>query len=131
MMSETKMAGGAALSHLAVPAGRRCFLAEPPIRGRQTDQRGASRVTSVCRAIFQAIHEGRWLSVAYKNQGGQVTRYWMAVRAFAPRSGQLIVDGLHLRVERIQSADLIEGSWCPVNERLVRDILENPRSYER
>ena len=98
-------------------------------------------MTSICRAIFKAIHEGRWLSVAYKNQSGETTRYWMAIRSLAPRTGQMVVDGLHLgklsvqelsvRMEGIQSAEVIEGSWCPVNEKLVQDILENPRHYER
>lgn len=97
-------------------------------------------MTSVCRAIFKAIHEGRWLSVAYKNQSSQTTKYWMAIKSFSPRTGQMVVDGLHLgkltvqelfvRLEGIQSAEVIEGSWCPVNEKLVQDILENPHRYE-
>ena len=52
----------------------------------------------------------------------------------------MVVDGLHLgkltvqelfvRLEGIQSAEVIEGSWCPINEELVQDILENPHRYE-
>ena len=97
-------------------------------------------MTSVCRAIFKAIHEGRWLSVAYRNQNNQTTKYWMAIKSFLPRTGQMVVDGLHLgkltvqelfvRLEGIQSAEVIEGSWCPINEELVQDILENPHRYE-
>ena len=28
-------------------------------------------MTSVCREIFKAIHEGKWLSIEYKNQTGK------------------------------------------------------------
>ena len=97
-------------------------------------------MTGVCRAIFKAIHEGKWLSVEYKNKSGQTTRYWLAIKSLAPRTGQMVVEGLHLgklsvqelhvRMEGIQSAEVIDGSWCPINEKLVRDILENPRRYE-
>lgn len=97
-------------------------------------------MTNACRAIFKAIHEGKWLSVEYKNQSGQITKYWIAIKSFSPRTGQMVVDGLHLgkltvqelliRVAGIQSAEVIEGSWCSINEELVQDILEDPRRYE-
>ena len=97
-------------------------------------------MTGVCRAIFKAIHEGKWLSVEYKNKAGQTTKYWLAIKALNPRTGQMTVDGLHLgqytmqellvRIDGIQTADVIDGSWCPVREALVQDILENPHRYE-
>ena len=97
-------------------------------------------MTGVCRAIFKAIHEGKWLSVEYKNKSGQTTRYWLAIKSLEPRTGQMVVEGLHLgklsvqelhvRMEGIQSAEVIDGSWCPINEKLVRDILETPHRYE-
>lgn len=97
-------------------------------------------MTSVCRAVFKSIHEGRWLSIEYKNKSGQTTRYWMAVKNFDYRSGNLTVDGLHLgrltvqelymHMEGIQSAEVIEGSWCKINGKLVQDIFENPHHYQ-
>lgn len=97
-------------------------------------------MTGVCHAIFKAIHEGKWLSVEYKNQTGQTTKYWLAIKTLNPRTGQMKVDGLHLgqytvqellvRIEGIQTAEVIDGSWCAVNEALVQDILENPHRYE-
>lgn len=97
-------------------------------------------MTGVCRAIFKAIHEGKWLSVEYKNQTGQTTKYWLAIKTLNPRTGQMTVDGLHLglytvqellvRIEGIQTAEVIDGSWSAVNEALVQDILENPHRYE-
>ena len=97
-------------------------------------------MTGICRAIFKAIHEGKWLQVEYRNQSGQTTRYWLAIKGLNPRTGQMTVDGLHLgrhtvqellvRIEGILSAEVIEGSWCPVNETLVKDILKHPHRYE-
>ncbi len=103
-------------------------------------EKEAATVTGICRAIFKAIHEGKWLQVEYRNQSGQTTRYWLAIKGLNPRTGQMTVDGLHLgrhtvqellvRIEGILSAEVIEGSWCPVNETLVKDILKHPHRYE-
>lgn len=97
-------------------------------------------MTSVCRAIFKAIHEGKWLSIEYKNQNAQVTKYWIAIKTLSPKTGWMTVDGLHIgkfsvqelriRLKGIQTASVIEGSWCPVNEALVQDILEHPGPYQ-
>lgn len=97
-------------------------------------------MTNVCRAIFKAIHEGKWLSIEYKNQNEQVTKYWIAVKELSPKTGWMTVDGLHIgkfsvqelkiRLKGIQTASVIEGSWCPVNEALVQDILEHPGQYQ-
>lgn len=97
-------------------------------------------MNSICRDIFKAIHEGRWLSIEYRNQQGQQTNYWIGIRDLNASAGTLAVDGLHLgqcslaRYEKIyiasiQSAKVIEGSFCPVNEALVQDIHLNPHKY--
>ena len=101
---------------------------------------GGENVTNVCRAIFKAIHEGKWLSIEYKNQNEQVTKYWIAVKTLSPKTGWMTVDGLHIgkfsvqelkiRLNGIQTASVIEGSWRPVNEALVQDILEHPGQYQ-
>lgn len=95
---------------------------------------------SVGRAIFKAIHEGKWLSIQYQNQSQQVTRYWIAIKSLSPDTGKLKVDGLHLgkltvqefsiRAEGILWAQVIEGSWCETNPTLVQDILDHPRKYQ-
>ena len=97
-------------------------------------------MNSIGKALFEAIHKGKWLSIVYKNQSEQITKYWIAVKTLSPQNGQMQVDGLHLgrltvqelyiRVERIISAEVIEGSWCEINEALVQDVMENPRKYE-
>ena len=40
--------------------------------------------------------------------------------------GRLTVQELYIRVERIISAEVIEGSWCEINEALVQDVMEKP-----
>lgn len=96
-------------------------------------------MTGICRELFKAIHEGKWLSVEYKNKSNETTRYWIAVKELDPRTGRLTVDGLHLGqlsvaelcmyVERIQAAHIVDGSYCAINEELVEDIQINPQKY--
>ena len=52
-------------------------------------------MNNITRSIFRAIHEGRWLSIEYKNQQTQQTKYWVAIRGLNPRTRTLNVDGLH------------------------------------
>ena len=37
-------------------------------------------MNSICRDIFKAIHEGKWLKIEYKNQSAEITRYWIGIR---------------------------------------------------
>ena len=95
---------------------------------------------TVGRAIFKAIHEGKWLSIEYKNQSGQITRYWIAIQSLCAETGRMRVEGMHLGkltvqelvmyASGIRSAQVLDGSWYPVNQELVGDILEHPRKYE-
>ena len=90
--------------------------------------------------IFRAIHEGKWLTIKYRNAKESLTRYWMAVRDFDPDTGKLDITGLHLGhytiqeftidFTKIESADILEETYFPVNQRLVDDIFENPEKYE-
>ena len=97
-------------------------------------------MNNITRSIFRAIHEGRWLSIEYKNQQTQQTKYWVAIRGLNPRTRTLNVDGLHLgklsvqaldhiSIDRIQTAEIVDGSWCPVNQTLIDDIRDNPGRY--
>ena len=91
--------------------------------------------------IFRAIHEGKWLRIEYKNKEEQITRYWIGIRSLNPVKRTLSVDGLHLSkytmgsfdtiyIDSILSSQVVEGSYCPVNEELVRDISCNPHKYK-
>ncbi len=97
-------------------------------------------MNQVARCLFRAIHEGRWLSIEYQNRETQRTKYWIAVRGLNPRIRTLSADGLHLGqltvqaldhiyIDRILSAEVVDGTWCAVNETLVDDIRENPGRY--
>ena len=96
-------------------------------------------MNSVCRELFRAIHEGLWVSIEYKNQDEKITKYWIGIKRLDPKRKSLIVDGLHLAnfslreltiyIESILSAVTIKGSYCPVNEWLVRDISLHPQKY--
>ena len=95
---------------------------------------------SICREIFKAIHEGRWLSIEYQNKNNQITKYWIGIRNINPIRRVLDVDGLHLTlhtlehyehiyIDSILSANIVEGTYCERNPELIRDIAENPEKY--
>lgn len=51
-------------------------------------------MTGVYAAVFKAIHEGKWLTIEYRNRNEQTTRYWIAIRELRLPRGVLVVDGL-------------------------------------
>ena len=97
-------------------------------------------MTGVARAVFRALHEGKWLSIEYRNGSDKVTRFWAGIRGLNAKNRSLIVDGLHLHnytvkehtlyLDRIQWAEVVEGSFCPRNEALLRDMDNDPRRYD-
>lgn len=97
-------------------------------------------MTGVARAVFRALHEGKWLSIEYRNGFDKVTRFWAGIRGLNAKNRSLIVDGLHLHnytvkehtlyLDRIQWAEVVEGSFCPRNEALLRDMDNDPRRYD-
>ena len=97
-------------------------------------------MNTIFRDIFRAIHEGKWLSIEYHNQGGQITKYWIGIKDLDVRNRTLAVEGLHLgmytvetfqkiKIDSILHSQVVEGSFCPVNEALVKDIYMNPHKY--
>ena len=96
-------------------------------------------MTSICREIFKAIHEGKWLSIEYKNRDGRITKYWIGIKSLNLHDRSLVVDGLHLGqlktkeltvfIDSILSAKIVEGSYCEINQELVEDIKLNPSKY--
>ncbi|MCM1123601.1 MAG: AAA domain-containing protein [Eubacterium sp.] len=97
-------------------------------------------MNAVFRDIFRAIHEGKWLSIEYHNREDQNTKYWIGIRNLDAHNRTLAVEGFHLRqytvqsfdkikIDSIQSSRIIEGSFYPVNEDLVKDIYLNPHKY--
>lgn len=99
-------------------------------------------MNSVCRDIFKAIHEGKWLKIEYRNRSGETTKYWIGIRDLDPVQRTLKVDGLHIGlytvsgfdkiyIDSILSSEIVEGSYCPVNRKLVGDISIHPERYRR
>ncbi|MBQ8519739.1 MAG: DUF2726 domain-containing protein [Agathobacter sp.] len=91
--------------------------------------------------IFKAIHEGRWLKIEYRNKHEEITKFWIGIRDLDMRNRKLIADGLHLgrytleeeyrlSIDSILSSQVVEGSYCPINEQLVEDIYLNPHKYK-
>ena len=98
-------------------------------------------MNSVCRDIFRAIHEGKWLKIEYRNKENKITKYWIGIVDLDVRQRALKVDGLHLsqytierynfiRIDSILSSQIVEGSYCPVNQALKEDIILNPHKYK-
>lgn len=98
-------------------------------------------MNKIARAVFRAIHEGKWLQIEYKNRSEKTTRYWIGIRNLNPREKSLAVDAMHMVqgsldcyekifIESIKSADVIDGSYQEKNERLIRDIQYNAENYE-
>lgn len=98
-------------------------------------------MNSIYRDIFRAIHEGKWLSIEYRNKEGQITKYWIGIYDLNPARRTLAVEGLHLSryttntydyiyIDSIQSSKVVEGSYHPVNKELIHDITLNPHKYK-
>lgn len=98
-------------------------------------------MNTVARDIFQAIHEGKWLKIEYKNKEEQITKYWIGICDINVRKRSLSVEGLHLGqysvchfdcifIDSIRSSQVIEGSYCPINQKLIEDISLNPHKYK-
>ena len=81
-------------------------------------------MNSIGREIFKAIHEGKWLSIEYRNKQGGVTKYWIGIYDIDTRYKILRVEGLHLGtfqktelkiyIESIESAKVLDGTYQPV-----------------
>lgn len=97
-------------------------------------------MNSICRDIFKAIHEGKWLTIEYRNKQESVTKYWIGIKDLNVSKRMLVVDGLHLGnlkctelyvyIDSIISSAVVDGSYQPVNGRLVSDIRDYPEKYE-
>lgn len=97
-------------------------------------------MNSIYKDIFKAVHEGKWLSIEYKNQEDKVTKYWIGIKNIDPIHKMLIVDGLHLSqyslcelniyIDSIKKSSVIDGSYCQINNTLVEDISVNPHKYK-
>ena len=97
-------------------------------------------MNSVCRDIFKAIHEGKWLEIEYRNKREEVTRYWIGIKNLNMANKTLNVEAMHLGIysidnfpyiyiDSILSSKIIDSSYYPINNSLVEDIQINPQKY--
>lgn len=98
-------------------------------------------MNKICKAIFRAIHEGKWLQIEYLNKENKITKFWVGIHDLNWKRKYLSVDGMHMvqgtldnydwiYIDRIQSAVVIDGSYQQKNERLIADIKYNSENYE-
>ena len=97
-------------------------------------------MNSICKEIFRAIHEGKWLKIEYCNKAGDITNYWISIKTIDVGKRMMLVDGLHLGqysleelhiyIDSIQNAIIVDGTYCPINQELVNDIAEHPDKYK-
>ncbi len=91
--------------------------------------------------IFQAVHEGKWLSIEYKNKKDEMTSYWIAIHGIDVKRRALRVEGFHLTMhtvqeydciylDSIQSSSVVQASTYAIEQRLVEDIAKHPEKYE-
>jgi hypothetical protein len=96
--------------------------------------------TRICKDIFKAIHQGKWLDIKYKNKSDNITHYWIGVKNIQIETRMLVVDGLRLgqlalteliiRLDAIQSSSVLDGTYCEINQALCDDISESPEKYK-
>lgn len=97
-------------------------------------------MNSVCRDICKALHEGKWLSIVYKNGKEEITKYWIGIISINPKEKSMKVEGLHLSqytlqelkiyINSILSSSVIDGSYFKTDTRLIEDIRKNPQKYQ-
>lgn len=97
-------------------------------------------MNTVCRDIFKAIYENKWLSIEYKNGKEEITKYWIGIVTINPLEKSMQVEGLHLGqyttcrlkvfIDSILSASIIDGSYFNTDLRLKEDIQNNPHKYQ-
>lgn len=98
-------------------------------------------MNKISHDIFKAIHEGKWLKIQYRNKSQEITNFWIGILDLDINGRTLLVDGLHigkytlgerykLSIDQILSSEIIEGSYCEINEKLVEDIYLNPHKYK-
>lgn len=96
-------------------------------------------MNKISRDIFKAIHEGKWIAIEYRNQQGNITNYWIGIKNINPYTKRLLVDGLNVATyqmaelnlffKSIINTNLIDGSYCEINKKLLKDIEEHSSRY--
>lgn len=96
-------------------------------------------MNDICRDIFRAIHEGKWLKIEYLNKNGETTHYWIGIKNIDVKSEKMIVEGLdvahyqiaelNIYIRSIKKSMVLDNTYFAVNENLINDIDEDPKKY--
>ena len=96
-------------------------------------------MNSIGRDIFKAVHEGKMAEYRVSHKQGSITKYWIGIYDIDTRYKSLHVEGLNigscvnkeltLYIDGIVSTKVVDGTYQPVNQRLVEDIKLNPHKY--
>ena len=96
-------------------------------------------MNEICRDIFRAVHEGKWLKIEYLNQNGEITHYWIGIKNIDIKYERLIVEGLDVAryklaelkiyIRSIQKSLVLDNTYFQTEERLLKDIDQNPQKY--
>ena len=85
-------------------------------------------VNNVCKEIFKAIHEGKWVSIEYKNQDDKVTRYWIGIKNINIERMQNLIDGLEYLINETWR----ESSKSTINNTNAEDDgIQKSQSVEK
>ena len=99
-------------------------------------------MNNICKDIFTAIHEGKRLQIEYQNQENKKTKYWIGIIDIDIEKESLTVEGFHLvqhtitrfetiYIKSIISSVVLDGTYYPINEKLVREINLNRVKYQK
>lgn len=98
-----------------------------------------SDMNSIGKAIFRSIHEGKWLSIEYRKPEQELTRYWISINNINVDKRSLEAIGLHLGsyktkelylyIDRIITAEVMDGTFYVANKDLILDIELFPKKY--
>lgn len=99
-------------------------------------------MNNICRDIFVAIHEGKWLQIEYQNQENKKTKYWIGIIDIDVVKESLTVEGFHLvhhtttrfetiYIKSIISTFVLDGTYYPINDKLIQDINLNREKYTK
>lgn len=92
--------------------------------------------------LSRAIKQGTWLYISYKNLREEVTYFWISIIDIFPEDKSLSVYGFNyeistdvkrfdkIYIERILSAQIIEGTYYQDHVNVMRKIDENYMSFE-
>lgn len=95
---------------------------------------------NITALIGKSIREGKYLSITYKNQNGEITSFWMSILDIKPNDklkvnifnitkDEPLIDK-EIYIGRIQTAEILKFSHYEVSEELIKRIDED-RSLQK